>query len=112
MGTLITDPVRLDMPRPDKTENGWRAHVTIIDVFGNLTTDLPADVLEGRRDVLIRVHGQEIDGIIESYGHRDIGGLVAVVDSEDYIEISVVNGNAARTLDASVGDVVEVQYKT
>jgi hypothetical protein len=112
MGSPISDPVRLDMPRPEKTENGWRAHVTIIDVFGNLTTDLPAEVLEGRCDVLIRVHGQEIDGIIESYGHRDIGGLVAVVDSEDYIEISVVNGNAARTLDASVGDVVEVQYKT
>ena len=108
LGTPITDPIRLDMPRPEKTENGWRAHVTIIDIFGNLTTDLPADALEDRRDVLIRIHGHEIDGVIESYGHREVGKLVAVVDSEDYIEISIVNGNAARTLNAKVGDVAEI----
>jgi hypothetical protein len=111
LGTSITEPVRLDLPHPEKTENGWRAHVTIIDVFGNLTTDLPADALNGRRDVLIRIQGEEIDGIIESYGHREVGDLVAVVDSEDYVEISVVNGNAAQTLNASIGDFVEVIFK-
>jgi S-adenosylmethionine hydrolase len=107
MGTPITDPIRLDLPRPEKTENGWRAHVTIIDVFGNLTTDLPADALEGNHDVIIRIHDREIVGIIESYGHREAGELVAVVDSEDYIEISVVNGNAAQMLNAKTDDVVE-----
>lgn len=111
LGTPITDPVRLDLPRPEKTENGWRAHVTIIDIFGNLTTDLPAAALEGRRDVTLRIRGHEIDGIVASYGHRNIGDLVAVVDSEDYIEISVVNGNAARSLNANVGDIVEITLK-
>jgi len=111
LGTLITDPTRLDMPHPEKTENGWLAHVTIIDVFGNLTTDLPAEALEGRRDVLIRIREREIDGIVESYGHRKVGDLVAVVDSEYYIEIAVVNGSAARILGAQVGDVVEVIYQ-
>jgi len=111
LGTPITDPIRLDLPRPEKTENGWRAHVTIIDIFGNLTTDLPAEALDGRRDVLIKIRGHEIDGIIESYGHREVGDLVAVVDSEYYIEIAVVNGSAAKTLGAQVGDIVEVIYQ-
>ena len=117
LGTTITNPILLDMPRPEKTENGWLAHVTIIDTFGNLTTDLPAEALtsspqeEGRHDVLIRIHGHEIDGIIESYGHREVGDLVALIDSEDYLEISVVNGDAARTLNAKTGDVVEVLLK-
>ena len=111
MGTPITDPIRLDMPRPEKTNTGWTAHITVIDIFGNLTTDLPAEALEGRRDVLIRVHGFEIDSIIESYGHGEVGDLVAVVDSEDFLEVSVVNGNAARTLKAKPGDIVEVLLK-
>ena len=111
LGTPITDPIRLDMPRPEKTENGWLAHVTIIDIFGNLTTDLPADALEGRNDVLIRISGKEIDGVIDSYGHREIGDLVAVVDSEYYIEVAVVNGSAAKTLGAQVGDTIEVVTK-
>ena len=111
LGTPITDPIRLDMPRPEKTETGWLAHVTIIDIFGNLTTDLPAEALKGRYDVLIRIRDREINGIIESYGHREVGDLVAVVDSEYYIEIAVVNGSAAKTLGAQVGDVVEVIYQ-
>jgi S-adenosylmethionine hydrolase len=99
------------MPRPEKTGNGWLAHVTIIDIFGNLTTDLPAEALKGRRDVLIRIHEREIDGIIESYGHREVGDLVALVDSEYYIEVAVVNGSAAKGLGAQVGDIVEVIYR-
>jgi S-adenosylmethionine hydrolase len=111
LGTSITDPIRLDLPRPEKTENGWLAHVTIIDIFGNLTTDLPAEALEARRDVLIRIRGYEMDGIIDSYGHREVGDLVAVVDSEYYIEIAVVNGSAQKKLAAEIGDVVEVIYQ-
>ena len=38
------------------------------------------------------------------------GDLIALVDSEDHLEIAVVNGNAAQQLDAKVGDVVEVIY--
>jgi len=33
------------------------------------------------------------------------------VDSEYYIEVAVVNGSAAKKLDAKVGDIVEVIYK-
>jgi hypothetical protein len=108
LGTPVSDPVRLELPRPEKTGTGWLAHVTIIDVFGNLTTDLPANALEGRRDVLLRLHGHEIEGMIDSYGHRETGDLVALVDSENYVEIAVVNDSAARILDAQVGDEVEV----
>ena len=111
LGTPIMDPIRLDLPRPEKADNGWLAHVTIIDIFGNLTTDLPAEALVGNYDVLIRVQGREIDGVIESYGHRKPGDLVAVVDSEGYIEIAIVNGDAASILNATTGDIVEVLSK-
>ncbi|MFN2152985.1 MAG: S-adenosyl-l-methionine hydroxide adenosyltransferase family protein [Anaerolineales bacterium] len=112
LGTPITDPILMDMPRPEKTKNGWLAHVTIIDIFGNLATDLPAEALEGQPDVLIRIHDHEIEGLIESYGHRKVGELIALIDSEYHLEIAVVNGSAARTLGAQIGDVVEVLYKS
>lgn len=112
LGAPITDPILLDMPRPEQTENGWLAHVTLIDIFGNLTTDLPAEALKGHREVLIRIRGHEINGIIESYGHREIGDLVAVVDSEGYVEVAIVNGSAAHTLSAKTGDAVEVLSKS
>jgi hypothetical protein len=110
LGTPVTDPVRLELPRSEKTDRGWLAHITIIDIFGNLTTDLPADALAGRRDVLLRIRDHEIVGLIDSYGHREAGELVALVDSEYFIEIAVVNGSAARYLGAQVGDDVEVVF--
>lgn len=110
LGAPVTDPVRLEMTRPEKTGQGWLAHVTILDIFGNLTTDLPVESLEGRRDVLVRLHGHEIQGLVDSYGQREPGELVAVIDSEYNVEIAVVNGNAARTLGAQVGDVVEITF--
>ncbi len=42
LGPAILDPVRLSMPKPEKTAQGWLAHITVIDIFGNCTTDLPA----------------------------------------------------------------------
>jgi S-adenosylmethionine hydrolase len=110
LGPRITDPVRLELSRPEKTDHGWVAHVTGIDVFGNLATDLPASVLEGRREVVVRVGGAAVDRITDTYGNKQPGDLVALIDSEGYLEIAVVNGSAARKLDAKVGDPVEVLY--
>jgi S-adenosyl-L-methionine hydrolase (adenosine-forming) len=111
LGTPFNDPVRIELTRPEKTDSGWIAHITVIDIFGNLTTDLPASALQSRTHLLFCLRGAEVDGITESYGHKKPDDLIAVVDSEDYIEIAVVNGDAAQKLGAKVGHVVEVVYK-
>jgi S-adenosylmethionine hydrolase len=37
-----------------------------------------------------------------------MGTLIALLDSNDYLEISTVNGNAAQSLHANIGDKLEV----
>lgn len=108
LGDPISDPVRLEFSRPKKTQQGWEAHITIIDVFGNLTTDLPAEKITDPEHVTFHLKDRVIEGMVTSYGHREPGSLIALVDSEDFVEISVVNGNAAKTLGAEIGDTVEV----
>lgn len=108
MGDPITDPIRLEFSHPKKTSQGWEAHITIIDVFGNLTTDLPAKIIADAKGVTFRLKDHRIEGLVKSYGHREEGALIALVDSENYIEISVVNGNAAKQTGAKIGDIVEV----
>jgi hypothetical protein len=108
LGQPVHDPLRLAMPKPEKTLFGWRAHVTVVDVFGNCATDLPAAAIASTKGVTFRLRGREVRGLVKSYGHNQSGELVALVDSEDFIEIAVVNGSAARELGAQVGDVVEV----
>jgi S-adenosylmethionine hydrolase len=96
------------MQKPEKTADGWRAHITVIDIFGNLTTDLSAAVLSDPSRVTIRIHGREVRGLVTSYGTKKPGELIALVDSENYIEVAIVNGNAAKILGAQVGEIVEV----
>ena len=108
LGPAIRDPVRLSMLKPEKTDCGWRAHVAVIDVFGNCTTDLPAAALSGHDQVNFRLQGGEVRGLVASYGDKKPGELVALVDSESYVEIAIVDGSAAKTLGVQVGDVVEV----
>jgi S-adenosyl-L-methionine hydrolase (adenosine-forming) len=108
LGPAITDPLRLSMPKPEKTADGWRLHIIVIDIFGNCTTDLPAAALAERERVTFHLRGREVRGLVASYGHKKPGELVALVDSEDYVEIAIVNGSAAKVLGARVGDVVEV----
>jgi S-adenosylmethionine hydrolase len=80
----------------------------VVDIFGNLTTDLPASELEGQESVLFRLLGQEMRGLVDSYGHAQPGALVALVDSENFVEIAAVNGSAANVLGAQIGDIVDV----
>ena len=106
LGTPINDPVLLALPTPQKTDYGWEAHITLIDIFGNIRTNLHTSKIEG--DAEIHILGQEIDGVVASYGHREVGELVAIADSGGYLEIAIVNGNAAKKTGAKTGDLVEV----
>jgi S-adenosyl-L-methionine hydrolase (adenosine-forming) len=107
-GPAIKDVVHLDMPEPEKTRNGWLAHITVIDVFGNLTTDLPFEQIHGIEKITFHIYDQKIKGLTQSYGYAKPGELIALVDSENFIEIAMVNGSAARSLGAKFADIVEV----
>ncbi|OQY33337.1 MAG: hypothetical protein B6I38_03660 [Anaerolineaceae bacterium 4572_5.1] len=111
LGTPMDDPVLLSWSKPQKTDFGWETHITAIDVFGNIRTDLRADQIADMQPVIVRILDREIDGLVSSYGHREPGNLIALVDSEGYIEVAIVNGNAAHALNAKTGDVVEVLSK-
>jgi len=109
MGELIMDPIRIQMPRPEKTAEGWVAHITGVDGFGNLTTDLPASEISEKGKPSFTIRKVTVHGLVESYGNKPPGDLVAIIDSENFIELAIVNGSAAQTLNAGVGDIVLVR---
>ncbi len=109
LGSLITDPMLQPLAKPEKMASGYRAQIAVVDAFGNLTTNLPWPEVAGRK-LLISIKGRVIHGLSTSYGQHQPGELIALVDSENFIEIAVVNGSAAKMLDARAGDPVEVLF--
>ncbi len=80
-------------------------HVMHTDRFGNLVTDIrSSDLPPG--PVEISIGGSRIDGI--SHHYMEVAGLMALIGSSGYMEISLNNGSAARYLDATVGEEVIV----
>jgi len=108
LGSPIDDPVRIEIPRPERIPGGWRSPITGVDHFGNLTTALRMEHLRTLGEVIVRVGRQEIHGLVKTFGERPSGELVALFNSTGNLDISVVNGNAARRLGVGAGDPVEV----
>jgi len=112
LGTLITDPLRLPIPKPQPTESGgWYGQIIHIDHFGNLSTNLTVRQLKNIQDVRLSIKSEQIIGLVSTYGERPPGTLVTLLDSTGSLSISVVNGSAADLLNAHIGDQVEVNPK-
>jgi S-adenosyl-L-methionine hydrolase (adenosine-forming) len=108
MGSWITDPVRLELPRPQPTPSGLRGQIIHIDHFGNLSTNIHQEDLEGIQKLAVRLRGEEIPGLARTFGEHPEGTLVALYGSTGSLIVSVVNGSAAGRLGAQVGDEVDV----
>ena len=109
LGEPVTDPVTLEILRPLRIANVWRAQVLLVDAFGNLITNLMEADLQGQTVVEIACQGQVIQGVAVTFGRRPPGELLAMFDSSGSLSLCVVNGSAAERLGAGAGVAVEVR---
>ncbi len=93
-------------PRPD--EHGIVGEVLFRDAFGNLITNVRAEHLAGRPPEAwsLELAGSRIDGLCRTYGERPTGTLIALVGSDGWVEVALVNGDASRYLGAGPGATV------
>jgi hypothetical protein len=90
---------RLPIPEPRATQAGIEGEVVHVDAFGNLLTNLPAELLPrlvaaGR----LVVGDHEVRRVVGTYGEAPPGTAVALVGSQGVIEAAVVQGRADAAL--------------
>jgi S-adenosylmethionine hydrolase len=102
INSLHVLPIARPSLDPDGNLVGQILHV---DRFGNLTTNIRGDSLRGK-DVVIEVTGQHIQGISDYYAQKE--GVLAVVGSSGYLEISLRDGSACDFLGVGVGHEIRV----
>lgn len=76
-------------------------HILYVDHFGNLISDIKGTDLP-HKDVVIEMGGEHIHGISRYYAQEE--GLMAILGSSGYLEISLKNGSASNFLGMDVGD--------
>ena len=87
---------------PDGHVVGQVLHV---DRFGNLITNIRSSNLPGK-NIMIESGGRRIQGISDYYAQKE--GIMAVVGSSGYLEISLRDGSACDFLGIVVGDEIRV----
>ena len=111
LGTPFNDPVRLAFPQPEKTTGGWRGEIIHSDHFGNLSSNIRietlGEALKEKERITVRVGGTEIQGLVNTFGERPVGELVALIGSTGNLIVCVVNGSARERLNSKVGDPFE-----
>ncbi len=108
LGSPIQDALLLEILHAVRIEQGWRAQIIYIDSFGNLQVNLRRKDIQDIGDIIIQVGQVKIQGMVNTFGERSEGELVALIDSFDHLCISIVNGSAAEVLNTRIGDPIQV----
>ena len=94
------------MPRPGKRPDGsLTGHIIHIDNFGNLITDVSnKDLQPAEKMDTIEIGNRLISGLMNTYSEGS--GLIALIGSSGYLELSLKGGSAASLLETKIGDEV------
>lgn len=111
LGSEIYDPVLFALNKPQRIANGWKAEVTQVDHFGDLSTNLTPHHLSDAEVDYVEVGGEKILRLVKAFAEAHPGELVALYDSNNRLSICEANGSAAVRLGASVGTPVRVIFK-
>ncbi|MFW2368284.1 MAG: SAM hydrolase/SAM-dependent halogenase family protein [Desulforhopalus sp.] len=91
---------------PVYSEEKLYGQVTHVDSFGNLTTNISrADIKRfgGGEKISVHIGNTAIASISDSYAHGTRGTVVALIDSQGFLEIAVNMGSGAQSLGVSTG---------
>ena len=108
-GEAITSVTMLPLSQPYRASDGSLVgHILHIDSFGNLITNIKGDDLpQTGQPITIEVGSQFVSGLSRTYAGGE--GLLALIGSSGYLEVSLKGGSAQAFLDAEVGNEVRIR---
>jgi S-adenosylmethionine hydrolase len=114
LGSSMARLTPLDWPEPVQTASRIEGQILEIDSFGNLITNITADIFASDcldREAVVLYKGHQIVGIARTYADRPQGSRVALVGSSGRLELAVVGGSAAAEFSANIGEPVLVEWR-
>ncbi len=105
--------IKFSWPKIKISKNEVKGKVVYIDHFGNLVTNIYFNLLSGilqqnPNGLNVKINGKLIEKISSCYREGKEAQLIALFNSDNYLEISLVNGNAASEVSGNVDDEVKL----
>jgi S-adenosylmethionine hydrolase len=113
LGPPLAALTALDWPGAVKVANKIEGQVTAVDSFGNLITNVTREMLAGvptDESVAVVCDEHETRGIFTAYADQPPMTLIALIGSNDCLELAIVEDSAKIMLGVAVGAPVEVRW--
>ena len=117
-GPPVDSIVPFDLPLPEEKGDTILGQVLYVDPFGNLVTNVAAEMLAGLRlgeagaehgAVQVTMSGAVIRGLCRAYCDVPAGSLLAYIGSAGLLEVAVNRQSAAARLGADIGTPLRVK---
>ncbi len=111
-GDRIDTWADLRLARPEQKGKELTGEIVHIDAFGNLVSNIDEQtLLDFVRDhrFSIKVGRHKVYGLKKGYWEGKKGGMVALIGSGGFLEISVREGDARKKLKVKRGDRIKIQ---
>lgn len=105
--TPTTEHVDLTFPEPAVDEDEATGEVLVVDGFGNVVTNLPGDLLDGRYGEQVELNGESIPAT-RTYAAVEPGERVVTVGSHGNVELATNQGRGNEAFGLAVGDRVRL----
>jgi S-adenosylmethionine hydrolase len=110
MGESIDSLAWLPMPKPTVVASGIEGEIVYEDWYGNLVSNIPQDLLAGPSFTRVHIKQRRVDGLCRTFGDAPPGQeLIALIDSNGFLEVAVPNGSAAALLGVKAGERIVVE---
>jgi len=113
LGPSLEDVLHLEWPEARILANKIEGEIVAVDSFGNLVTNITADMLApaiGKPEVVVCCDEHETIGIYRTHGDHPPMTLIALVGSSGKLELAIVNDNARTMLGVCEGEKVIVKW--
>jgi S-adenosyl-L-methionine hydrolase (adenosine-forming) len=113
LGPLVTDEVRLAIPRPVVESGAIAGEVLRVDRFGNLVTSIDRCAwasAAGAGTPKIQAGHAVVSGVVDAYADLAVGEVGAIFGSSDHLELAAREGSAADALGLRRGDRVVIRW--
>jgi S-adenosylmethionine hydrolase len=111
LGPVVSEWKILETAEPQRLTGGVAGEVMFVDHFGNLITNIPGEWIRAH-PVSIQWGVSRIEPLewVRSYSGASPGRLVGLQSSSGYVEIAVVQGSAAKLLNAKAGNSITISF--
>jgi S-adenosylmethionine hydrolase len=108
-GTMTKECYKFKLPQPVYKNDHITGEIIYIDRFGNLVSNINSNLVKEEKMVQLKIGNKKLGHLRNYYAEVKEGEIIALVGSNNLLEIAVNQGNAQKILKAKIGDKITIE---